>query len=130
MPFRRRIHDLLHARADDDTDRVPLAVRTRTADLADVRLLLEVLIRPLDPKHVSAEQVGERAVVPVVRQWVHDHPMADLPGELAAPALHAALVDEVAAFGGEFAGLEVVAVEHLIVSPSADEPDPDPDDPE
>lgn len=130
MPLRRRIHELLRSHAEDDTELVSLAVRTRTADRADVRLLLDVLIRPLDPKHVSAEQLGERAVVPVVRQWVHDHPMADLPGELAAPALHAALVHEVAAFGGEFAGLEVVAIEHLIVSPSADEPDPDPDDPE
>ncbi|UMG94571.1 hypothetical protein [Nocardioides sp. TF02-7] len=96
---------------------VPLTVRETTADQKDVRLLLEVVVRPVGASAAHDVEPLVCGVVPLVSRWVRRHRLADL-----TPDLHHVWHDPVAelleSLGADLLSLRVVAIEHLILSPS------------
>lgn len=124
--LRRTLAHLIAAQAHGrpiETLLVPMVVRGRTADRADLRVLLDGI--------VEVEAVADRAelermihaiVVPGVRRWLAERALADLPEALpgARPELEAMVQPELEALGTRLLRLDLVAVEHLLVSPSAD----------
>ncbi|MBM7516781.1 hypothetical protein [Nocardioides nitrophenolicus] len=96
---------------------VPLTVRSRTADGADLRLLLEADVDASGRTSAAElERVAFAIVVPAVEEVVRRRELAQLAEDPTAG------LDRI---GGDLLSVRVVAVEHLIVSPSAD-PSADP----
>jgi|GEM_PF-5497191 len=112
-------------RRSTEPDTVPLTVRTLTSDGADVRLLLEaeVLSASTVPALVT-ERVTHALVVPALERWVRRHDLASLTVELerSVSGVAVQLNNELDALDTKLLRLEVVAVEHLLASPSADPP--------
>ncbi len=102
-------------------DTVPLTVRALTSDGADVRLLLEVDVRsgPL-PSELGPERITFALVVPALERWVRQHDLASLTVEVerALGGVAAQFRSELLTLGVHLVRVQVVAVEHLIVSPS------------
>ncbi|WGY01454.1 MULTISPECIES: hypothetical protein [unclassified Nocardioides] len=91
---------------------VPLTVRSRTADGADIRLLLEADVDAAGRASAAElERVAFAIVVPAVEEAVRRRELAALAADPTAGLDH---------IGGALLRVRVVAVEHLIVSPSAD----------
>ena len=91
---------------------VPLTVRTRIADGAEIRLLLEADVdAPERTPAADLERVAMAIVVPAAEEAVRRRDLAALEADPTAG------LDQV---GGDLLRVRVVAVEHLIVSPSAD----------
>ncbi len=114
-------------RRSTEPDTVPLTVRALTSDGADVRLLLEAEVLSVSvASALVAERVTHALVVPALERWVRRHDLASLTVELersvSGVAVH--LKDELGALDTKLLRLEVIAVEHLLASPSAD-PDAD-----
>ncbi|KRB78618.1 hypothetical protein ASE01_05040 [Nocardioides sp. Root190] len=104
---------------------VPLAVRGRTTDGADLRLLVDVTLAPDAPAAgPDLERIAQALVPPAVRRWVGQHELDRLQAALptARAGLEASVQPEIEALGARLLRLDVVAVEHLLTSPSA-EPD-------
>lgn len=105
---------------------VPVAVRACTTDRADLRLLVDVTVVPVTPAAgPDLERIAQALVPPAVRRWAGRHDLEALQGALptARSVLEAAVQPEIQALGARLLRLDVVAVEHLLASPSA-EPDP------
>jgi hypothetical protein len=105
---------------------VPLAVRGRTTDGADLRLLVDVTVVPVTAvAGPDLERIAQALVPPAVRRWAAEHDLDHLQASLptARTALESAVQPEIEALGARLLRLDVVAVEHLLASPSA-EPDP------
>lgn len=106
-----------------ETLSVPLAVRARTSDGADLRLLLEVTLAPeLVTSQSEIERIAQALVVPALRRWLVEHALSALPDGLlsARTDLEAVVQPEFEALGARLLRLDVVAVEHLLTSPSAE----------
>lgn len=109
----------------DGSSTVPVTVRARTADRADMRLLLEVRAEAGTLEPGDLDRFVHEWVVPATREWVAQHDLAGLQADLP-PEL-----DEVAStvrvglttVGATLLGVELVAAEHLLASPSADAAD-------
>lgn len=104
---------------------VPLALRGRTADGADLRVLLDAHVAPdAADAGPELERVTQALVVPAVQRWLAEHRLAELPAGLvqARGELESVVQPELTALGARLLRLEVVAVEHLLASPSG-EPD-------
>lgn len=105
---------------------VPLTVRARTADHADLRVLLEVrLASPYpDLPDEDLERITLALVVPATSDWVRRQEISALDSALGPRLL--AVEDTVRApmrsLGAELLAVDVIACEHLLASPSA-EPD-------
>jgi len=110
---------------------VPLTVRGTTYDGADVRLLLEATVATGPAGNPAGNPAGGAAgadratlalLVPAARRWLATHPVGRLRGELAGvpTLLHDEVRDELAELGVRLLRVDVVAVEHLLASPSAD----------
>lgn len=94
---------------------VPLTVRSRTADGADIRLLLEAdVVTAGRASTAELERVALAIVVPAAEEAVRRR-------ELATLAIDPTLGLD--AVGGHLLSVRVVAVEHLLLSPSG-EPHP------
>ena len=110
-------------RRSTEPDTVPLTVRSLTSDGADVRLLLEAEVRsvPTAPA-LDAERITHALVVPALERWVGRHELASLTVELerSVSGVAVQLDEQLGALGTRLLRLEVVAVEHLLASPSAD----------
>lgn len=106
---------------------VALAVRGRTADDADLRLLVEATVVPDDARAgVDLERVAHALVLPATRRWLAGHDLDQLTDALAgAPAeLESVVEPEFEALGARLLRLDIVAVEHLLASPSGDDAEP------
>lgn len=106
-----------------ETLTVPLAVRGLTTDSADLRLLLEAQVAPgTVTARAELERIAQALVVPAVRRWLAEHELAGLPDQLfaAQPELESVVQPEFEALGARLIRLDVVAVEHLLTSPSAE----------
>lgn len=106
-----------------ETLMVPLAVRGLTTDGADLRLLLEAQVAPgTVTARAELERIAQALVVPAVRRWLAEHELAGLPDQLfaAQPELESVVQPEFEALGARLIRLDVVAVEHLLASPSGD----------
>lgn len=93
---------------------VPLTVRCRTADGADIRLLLEADVATsarTRTAELEIERVAMALVVPAAEEAVRRRDLASLAAD---PTLDLAHV------GGDLLTVRVIAVEHLLASPSAD----------
>lgn len=115
--------------AADQVHVVPLTVRTRTADDADIRLLLEARLASATLPPAELERMALALVVPAVAQWVRRRDLAALEADLVpgAPGLDRGLAEvcgevrgPVSALGGDLLSIGVVAGEHLLRSPSGD----------
>lgn len=101
---------------------VPLTARSRTADGADIRLLLEAR---LTSHRLSAEEIERLAlalIVPAAVQWLGRQDLAALDVALrpTLPEIESAVREPLAALGTELLAVALVAGEHLLVSPSRD----------
>lgn len=93
---------------------VPVTARCRTADGADIRVLLEADVATAARSRTAEleiERVAMALVVPAAEEAVRRRDLASL---VADPSLDLTHV------GGDLLTVRVVAVEHLIASPSAD----------
>lgn len=109
----------------DGSSTVPVTVRARTADRADMRLLLEVHVEAGTLQQGDLDRFVHEWTVPATREWVSQRDLAGLQAELA-PELDevAAIVREgLVTVGATLLGVELVAAEHLLASPSADPAD-------
>lgn len=100
---------------------VPVTVRARTADGADLRLLLEVRVEAGKLQPGDLDRFVHEWTVPATREWVAGHDLAGLQADLApeldevAGAVRVGLAEE----GATLLDVELVAAEHLLSSPSA-----------
>lgn len=109
----------------DGSSTVPVTVRARTADRADMRLLLEVRVEAGSLQAGDLDRFVHQWTVPATRAWVAQHDLAGLQADLA-PELDevaATVRDGLATVGATLLGVELVAAEHLLASPSADPAD-------
>lgn len=109
-------------RTGNASSTVPVTVRARTADRADMRLLLEVHVEAGTVRPGELDRLVHEWTVPAARQWVARHDLSGLQADLA-PELDevaAAVRDGLATVGVAMLGVELVAAEHLLASPSAD----------
>lgn len=103
---------------------VPLTVRARTADAADLRVLLEVRLSSPYPElpDDDLERITLALVVPATSDWVRRQDLAVLDAGLGPRLLE--VEDTVRAplhsLGAELLAVDVIACEHLLASPSAD----------
>lgn len=105
------------------TSTVPLALRGRTADGADLRVLVDAQVSPVSVDDGrQLERITQALVVPAVRRWLAEHDLAGLPDELLSGRgeLEDLVQPEFEALGARLLRLDVVAVEHLLASPSAE----------
>ena len=112
-----------HAAASSVPLTVPLTVRGVTRDEADVRLLLEAVTVPAGDAASPAwlGRVVDAIVVPAAGRWLGDHALADLDDPVPLRvALEERVVPELTGLGVLLLRCDVVAVEHLVVSPSAE----------
>lgn len=94
---------------------VPVTVRAQTSDGADIRLLLEADVDASGKtlsKNVAAEleRVALAIVVPAAEEAVRRRDLASLAADPSGG------LDDI---GGDLLSVRVVAVEHLLLSPSA-----------
>ncbi|UUW90264.1 hypothetical protein ABFU82_16365 [Nocardioides sp. WV_118_6] len=105
---------------------VPLTVRARTADAADLRMLLEVrLASPYpDLPDDDLERITLALVIPATSDWVRRHELTALDDALGPRLLTVedAVRAPMLSLGAELLAVDVIACEHLLASPSA-EPD-------
>ncbi|GEB14855.1 hypothetical protein GUY44_01055 [Pimelobacter simplex] len=105
---------------------VPLTVRARTADAADLRVLLEArLSSPFpDLPDDDLERITLALVVPATADWVRRQELAVLDAGLGPRLLEVedAVRAPLRSLGAELLAVDVIACEHLLASPSA-EPD-------
>lgn len=102
---------------------LPITVRGPAADGADVRLLVEAMVAAGPAAPADPVRVAHALLLAASRRWLADR---DLPGlQEGLPQARDALEGAV---GAEFRELDlrllrfdVVAVEHLLASPSADD---------
>lgn len=102
---------------------VPMTVRGPTADGADVRLLVETMLAAGPTAPPEPVRVAVALLLPAARRWLASHDLARLPERLpgARDALEEAVRDEFGGLDLRLLRFDVVAVEHLLASPSADE---------
>lgn len=107
---------------------VPVTVRARTSDGADLRLLVEVHVEVGPHRAEDADRFVHALTVPAMRQLVAQHDLLGLGTVLAperSPAPELAVVrrivrEGVAEVGMTLVDVELVAAEHLLASPSTD----------
>lgn len=93
---------------------VPVTVRAQTSDGADIRLLLEADVDASGKaKPAELERVALAIVVPAAEEAVGRRDLADLAADPSGG------LDDI---GGDLLSVRVVAVEHLLLSPSGDRP--------
>lgn len=100
---------------------VPLTVRATASDGADIRLLIEARSRARAGAEPDVERIIHALVVPAAARWLRRHGLEDLASDAHAvgPDLERLVGEELSGLGVDLVGLDVVAVEHLLVSPSA-----------
>ena len=109
----------------DQPDVVPLTIRTPTADGADLRLLLEARFAPTRLPQEELDHVAVAVIEPVATLWVRRQRLAAIQRALG-PRLRDVEDDvraQLSGLGAPLIALDVVAVEHLLTSPSADRSD-------
>lgn len=111
---------------------VPVTVRGLTADGADLRLLLEARLASRTLGDAEVERVAYALIEVAAHRWVRRQ-LLDQIADSIGPRLTAvedAVREEATALGVDVLAIDVVAVEHLLVSPDPDpDPDSDPDTP-
>ncbi|WP_436697797.1 hypothetical protein [Nocardioides sp. BYT-33-1] len=118
-------HDTARPRAADGGQPVfvvPVTVRERTDDDADIRLLLEAKLSSATLPLGEIDRITLALVVPAASAWVRRQRLAALEHSLG-PRLREveeSVCHQTRALGADLLSVEVVAVEHLLVSPSAD----------
>lgn len=102
---------------------VPLTVRGPTADGADVRLLVETMLAAGPTAPPEPVRIALALLLPASRRWLAGHDLARLPEALpgARDSLEDAVRDEFGELGLRLLRFDVVAVEHLLASPSAED---------
>ncbi len=101
---------------------VPVSVRARTSDDADMRLLLDVRVEGATLPLHDLDRLVLALTVPATRRTVAKHDLAGLQVDLA-PELDevgASVRAGLAEVGATLLDVELVAAEHLLSSPSAD----------
>lgn len=103
---------------------VALTVRARTADGADLRLLLEARVSSPDLPDDELERLSIALVVPATSDWVGRHQVRALDGGLGPRLLEveACARAPMRSLGAELLAVDVIACEHLLASPSAEPP--------
>ncbi|WGX97532.1 hypothetical protein [Nocardioides sp. L-11A] len=121
-----RRHDAPRSRGGDAPGQpvfvVPVTVRDRTDDDADIRLLLEAKLSSATLPRAEVDRIALALVVPAAGAWVRRQRLAALEDSLG-PRLREVeegVCHQTRALGADLLSVEVVAVEHLLVSPSAD----------
>lgn len=105
---------------------MPLTVRTRTEDAAELRLLLDAVVAPSASSAASddaeLERVAHALLVPATERWVRRHPLVAIQHSpaRARSAIEESVRPEFAGLGATLLRLDIVAIEHLLLSPSAD----------
>lgn len=96
--------------------------RSRTADGADIRLLLEARVTSHRLPVEEVERLALALIVPAAVQWLGRQDLATLDVALrpTLPEVEAAVRAPLAALGAELLAIALVAGEHLLVSPSTD----------
>jgi len=109
----------------DDYATVPVTVRARTSDNADMRLLLDVRVEAGTLQADDLDRFVHECAVPATRRWVAQHDLAGLQADLAPELgdVAASVRDGLAEVGATLLDVELVAAEHLLSSPSADPAD-------
>ncbi|GAA1509941.1 hypothetical protein [Nocardioides humi] len=129
----RRLLGLRSGRVHDDTRPggsagsqpvyvVPVTVRERTEDDADIRLLLDAKLSSATLPQAEVDRIALALIVPAASTWVRRQRLATLEDSLG-PRLREVeegVCHQTRALGADLLSVEVVAVEHLLVSPSAD----------
>lgn len=118
----------IRLRGEGDGDQphvVPLTIRTHTGDGADLRLLLEARLAPTRLARDELDRVAAAVIEPVATAWVRRRRLAAIRG--LGPRLGEVENDvraQLDGLGAPLVTIDVVAVEHLLTSPSADDAAP------
>lgn len=106
---------------------VPLTVRGDTADGADLRLLLEARLASRTLPDAEVERVAYALIEAGAGRWLRSQRLEQLADSVGPrlTSVEDAVREPAAGLGVDVIAVDVVAVEHLLVSPSADPADPD-----
>lgn len=100
---------------------LPLTVRGPAADGADVRLLVEATVVAGPAAPADPVRVAHALLLAATRRWLADQDLASLPARLprVREAVEGGVDEEFSELDLRLLRLDVVAVEHLLASPSA-----------
>lgn len=99
---------------------LPLTVRGATADGADVRLLVDATVAAGPAAPADPVRVAHALLLAATRRWLAGQDLAGLPSRLprAREAVEDGVDEEFSELDLRLLRLDVVAVEHLLASPS------------
>ena len=112
---------------------VPVTVRAQSDDDAELRIMLDAVVAPAANASIppDLERLTHALLVPAVERWVRQRSLASFQDNLnvARAAFEDNVRPEFAGLGATLLRLDLVAVEHLLVSPSARSDEDHADDP-
>lgn len=101
---------------------MPITVRGATRDEDEIRILLDAVVAPsvIAVGHPDLPRITHALVVPAVERWLRQRSLPEVQADLASArgAVEDAVRPEFGGLGATLLRLDLIAVEHLLLSPS------------